>query len=241
MPAQFDRGKTERELRTCWTLVSIDGPIIREVILAEEPELLVGRGDRPGYVGGDAGFQAGLDLLAVVVAPIRHGIERAAQDFFGLQRHRTEPIPVTRVVGHIVGDNELVLTVHRRLHVGADLRAVSLPELHGTALRIRQGELRRAARFSLCLQIGIAKLAVLERLVSLITPGEMGVGIAYDLARVLLRKDAQHTGPGCATPWEIGRLQASGIAPKRDRVKGQGEGVGVWKQHRRHGADPARE
>jgi hypothetical protein len=55
-------------------------------VRAEEPELLVGRGDRPDYGGGDAGFQAGLDLLAVVVAHIRHGIERAVQDVFGLQQ-----------------------------------------------------------------------------------------------------------------------------------------------------------
>jgi hypothetical protein len=71
MPAEFDRGKTEGEPRACRTLRGIGGAIIGAVLLAEEPELLVGRGDRPGDVGGNACFQAGLDLLAVVVADIR--------------------------------------------------------------------------------------------------------------------------------------------------------------------------
>src|SRR5438132_10297145 len=85
------------------------------------------------------------------------------------------------------------------------------------------------------------KLDKLERLASLITPGEIRVGIAYDLARVLLREEAQHTGPGFATLGQVVLVQPGGIAPKRDRVKVQGEGVGLRKQHRRHGADPARE
>ena len=53
MPSRFDAGNTARELRPCWTLVGIGGPIIPGVILAEEPELLVGRGDRPELVWGD--------------------------------------------------------------------------------------------------------------------------------------------------------------------------------------------
>jgi len=185
-PAQFDCGKTERELRTCWTLGRIGGPIIREIILAEEPELLVGRGHQPGYVGRAAGFQAGLDLLAVVVAPIRHGSERATQDVFGLQRHRPEAGTVPRVVGHVVGDNARVLPIHRRLHVVANLGAVSLPALHGTALRLRQGERRRAARCSLCLPGGIAPLAVLERLQLRLDIGRDGTAGCPRLVLVVL-------------------------------------------------------
>src|SRR5215472_3118243 len=41
----------------------------------------------------------------------------------------------------------------------------------------------------------LPQLNKLERLASLITPGEIGVGRAYDLALVLLRDEAQHTGP----------------------------------------------
>src|SRR5262245_39649029 len=41
MPPQFDRRKAERELSACWTLVGISTSVIGEVILAEEPELLV--------------------------------------------------------------------------------------------------------------------------------------------------------------------------------------------------------
>src|SRR5262245_36412769 len=58
---------TLREPCACWALVGIGGPLIGEVILAQEPERLVGRGDRPGSVGGNASFPASLDLLAVVV------------------------------------------------------------------------------------------------------------------------------------------------------------------------------
>src|SRR4029453_17855644 len=114
VPPMLDGVKAERKLRACRTLVGIGGPIIDEIILAEEPELLVGRGDRTGDVGRDAGFQAGLHLLAMIVANIRHGIERTAEYCFDLQRHRAEPVTVARIVGHIVGDNELMFTVHPR-------------------------------------------------------------------------------------------------------------------------------
>jgi hypothetical protein len=65
----------------------------------------------------------------------------------------------------------------------------------------------------------LPKLAQLERLASLVTPGEIGVGIADNLALVLVREEAQHTSPSCATPGERGLVQSGGIAPKRDRVK----------------------
>ena len=110
----FDRGKAEREWLAGWTLLGIGRPIIGEIILTEEPELLVSRGDRTGDVGRDSCFQTGLDLLAVVVAHLRHSIEGTAEDDFGLQRHRPEPIPVARIVGHVVGDEELVLPGHGR-------------------------------------------------------------------------------------------------------------------------------
>src|SRR5512138_922635 len=142
----LDGVKAKREPRARRTLVGICGLVIPEIILAEEPELLVSRSDRTGDVGSDAGFQAGLDLLAVVVAHIRHGIERTAEDFFSLQRHRAEPGPVARIVGHVVGYNEFVLTVHCQLHVVADLGAASLAELHGPTFWIREGELSLAAR-----------------------------------------------------------------------------------------------
>src|ERR1044072_797981 len=110
----------------------------------------------------------------------------------------------------------------RQLRIGYDLGIKVQP------LGIDAGEL-------------LPKLDTLERLASLITPSEIRIGIANNLALVLLREEAQHAGPGFATPGEIVLLQSGGIAPKRDRVKVQGEGVGLRKQHRRHGADPARE
>ena len=85
------------------------------------------------------------------------------------------------------------------------------------------------------------KRDTLACLASLITPGEMRVGLADDLAIVLLCAEAQHPGPGLATRGERVLGQSGGIAPTRDRVQVQGEGVGVREQHRRHGADPARE
>ena len=81
----LDGVKATCEPLACRTLGGIGGPIIGEVILAEESKLLVGRGDRTGDVGGDACFETGLDFLAVVVANVRYGLERAAQDVFGLQ------------------------------------------------------------------------------------------------------------------------------------------------------------
>src|SRR5215510_15474601 len=71
----------------------------------------------------------------------------------------------------------------------------------------------------------LPKLDKLKCCASLVTPGEIRVGIADDLALVLVREEAQHTGPGFATPGEIVLVQPGGIAPKRDRVKVQGEGV----------------
>ena len=81
----LDGVKATCEPLACRALGGIGGPIIGEVILAEESKLLVGRGDRTGDVGGDACFETGLDFLAVVVANVRYGLERAAQDVFGLQ------------------------------------------------------------------------------------------------------------------------------------------------------------
>src|SRR6476619_7540327 len=62
----------------------------------------------------------------------------------------------------------------------------------------------------------LPKLDNLERLASLVTPDEMRVGIADDLAIVLLREEAQQTGPGFATPGQVVLVQPGGIAPKRD-------------------------
>src|SRR5215831_15898659 len=138
MPSQFDRGKTEGEPHACWALIGISGSIIGEVILAEKPELLVGRSDWPGDVRGNAGCQTGLHLFSVVVADVRHGIEATVKDFFSLQCHRAEPLPIAGIVRHVVGKNELVLTVNRHLRVVADLSAAALPELHRPTLWIRE-------------------------------------------------------------------------------------------------------
>src|SRR5215813_15297738 len=54
--------------------------------------------------------------------------------------------------------------VHCRLHVGADGNAAALPELHRSALRVCQGELRLATGLSLGLPLGREELALLERL-----------------------------------------------------------------------------
>src|SRR5713101_1975087 len=110
----------------------------------------------------------------------------------------------------------------RQLGIGHDLGINVQP------LGIDSGELR-------------PQLDTLERLASLVTPSEMRVGLAYDLALVLVRADAQHTGPGFATPGQGVLVTPGGIAPKRERVNVQGKGVGLRKQPRRHGADPARE
>jgi len=78
-----------------------------------------------------------------------------------------------------------------------------------------------------------------ERLARLVTSGEMRVGRADDLARVLVREEAPHPGPGFATPGPGGRVQPGGSAPQRARVQVQRAGVGVRKPPRRPGADPA--
>jgi len=137
----LDGVKAKREPLACRPLVGIGGPIIGDVILAEESKLLVGRGERTGSRGGEACFETGLDFLAGVGAHVRHGLARAAQDVLGLQRHRAQPGTVARIVGHVVGDHALGLTVNGHLHVGADLGATALPKLHGTAFCIREGEL----------------------------------------------------------------------------------------------------
>ena len=51
-PSQCDRGQTERAPLAYRTLREIGRPLLGEVIVAEEPELLVGRGERTGDVGG---------------------------------------------------------------------------------------------------------------------------------------------------------------------------------------------
>ena len=53
----------------------------------------------------------------MVVANIRYGIARTAENGLGLQRHRAAPVTVAWIMGHVVGDNAPVLTVYRHLHV----------------------------------------------------------------------------------------------------------------------------
>ena len=81
----------------------------------------------------------------------------------------------------------------------------------------------------------------LERRTRLGTPGERRLGLAEDPALVRVRADAHHPGPGVATPGPGVLVQPGGIAPTRARGQVQGAGGGVRTQHRRSGADPARE
>ena len=136
-PSQVDRGTATRAARACWTLGGIGRPIRGAVLRAAETEVLLGRGERPGHGGGNAGCQTGLHCLAVVVAHLRHSITATPEDCCGLQGHRAAPSAVSRIGGHVIGDDPLVLRINRRLHIGADLGAASFPELQRTALWIR--------------------------------------------------------------------------------------------------------
>jgi hypothetical protein len=163
VPPRRDGVTAQREPRARWTLGGIGGLGIPDSILAAAPQLCLRRGERTGHGGGDTGCETGLDCLAVVGAHRRHGLARAAPEVCGRPRPRAAPGPVARVVGDGVGDHARGRAVSRRLHVGADRRAVSLPALHGPPLRRRPGALRRAARCALGLPSGSAQRAVLER------------------------------------------------------------------------------
>ena len=159
----LDGVKAECEPLACRTLGGIGGRIIGEVILAEEAKLLVGRGERTGSIGVMPASRQVLTSSPMVVANVRHGLERAAQDVLGLQRHGAEPVPVARIVRHLVGDNKLVLPVNGHLHVVADLGATALPSVHRTAFWSREGRVGLAPLASHWgLQTGIEKLALLE-------------------------------------------------------------------------------
>ena len=94
---------------------------VTEVLFAEPPSDVDARGHRLGQRDRDARFLARQNLLAVEVAAIGDGIE-----VLHFQR-RLRPLghgrklrPVVTDVGHLMRDDQMMLRIHRDLHVVAD-------------------------------------------------------------------------------------------------------------------------
>src|SRR5262249_34746710 len=182
-----DGVKAKREPRAGRTLVGIRGLVIPEIIFAEAPQLLIGRGARARHIGRDARLKTRLHLMAMVITHVCHGVEAAIEHFFGLQCHRAEPVAVAWIVRHLAGDNQLVLRVNSRLHVIADFRATAFAAFHRTTLRVRQRELVLATGEELRLEALIEQLSLLEGLD--FCRKSFGLGAAY-CALIILRVTA---------------------------------------------------
>lgn len=75
----------------------------------------------------------------------------------------------------------------------------------------------------------------------LIGAGQIGIGIAYDPALLLLGEEAEDAGTGLATAGQVVILQGGGIASEWDGVEVQGEGPAFGEQARGQGRDPTGE
>jgi hypothetical protein len=160
----LDAVKAKREPRAGRTVVCICGLVIPEIILAAQPQLLIGRGDRARHIGREARLKPRRHLMAVVITHVRHDIKAAIDDLFGLQCHRPEPVAVAWIVRHLAGDDQLVLRVNSCLHVVADLRATAFAAFPRTTLRVRQRAVVWATGEELRLEPLIEPLSRLEGL-----------------------------------------------------------------------------
>jgi hypothetical protein len=74
-----------------------------------------------GNVTGDAGFSAVQDFRAVEVSAIGNGCEfLRPQNSFCLLGHVRQLRAIRAAVRHLMGDNQVMLGVHRDLHIVAN-------------------------------------------------------------------------------------------------------------------------
>lgn len=119
--ALFDRGEAPDQRLFGWATVGVGLGYIDKVPLAEQAFGLVVRGLRPGNVGGDAGLCARHDFLAAEVPPIGDDLQ-----VLGLHggacalRHHRQLAAITAFVGDLVVEDQVMLSIHRCLHVVAN-------------------------------------------------------------------------------------------------------------------------
>src|SRR4030066_1907009 len=154
----------EGELFSGRAAVAVVVGIVAEVFFAEEAQGGVGGGVGFGDVGGDARFEAGFDLLAVVIAHIGEHIEAVhAERLLGAQGHHAEQALFGDRVGQLVVDDELVLGIDGHLEVIADIGDPAAADGHAAALGIGEGDLGFAAFIHALLQAFVLLHALLEQ------------------------------------------------------------------------------
>ena len=95
---------------------------------------------------------AGLDLRSVVVAAVGHRLQGGlAHGLSCSLRHRAELRPVASDVGHLVGDDQVVLGVHCGLDVVADDASGLAVRGHRAGVGVSQRELAIGLRLQLLL------------------------------------------------------------------------------------------
>lgn len=139
-----------------------------------------------GDVGGDVFLKAGLHFLPIVVTLVGDHIHLVdPQGSLGPPRHAAQKAKVGDVGSHLVIDDQFVLAVDAELHVVADDRGFPTPDRHGTAIRVRQGDLRLPALLHLFLelsQLGLPPLHGLDLL-----PQLVGVRLVWQILFPFIR------------------------------------------------------
>ena len=112
-------------------------------VLFDEPALgPAARGQRLGKGDRDTGFIAGQDFLAFEVAAVGNDIQRVSfQSGLGPFGHGEELRAVGAHIGDFVGDDQMMLGVHRGLHVVAHHAAAPAACRHGAGVGIGERDL----------------------------------------------------------------------------------------------------
>jgi len=124
----LSRLKTEGHSFASRAPIAIVFPVIPEILLGKQSPLAIGGGIRFGDCGSNSLLQAGFDLGAVVVAFIGNHLKLIyLEDLFSPDCHPLQLVEVSNLVGYIVIDDQVILSVYADLDVISDLRTVVLP------------------------------------------------------------------------------------------------------------------
>lgn len=160
----FHPGKASYESATRRAPVGIGVGVVDEICLVES-SLCPGLG-RHGlrYIGRDAGFIAGQNVITIEITPVGNDLKlQCLEGRLGLLGHLDQLTPVRANVSDLVCDDQVVPGIHGRLHVVAD-KATTGTGSHGARIRVGPGYLS-ARRL---LQSGLHGLEVLHLLLQVL-------------------------------------------------------------------------
>src|ERR1043166_2547757 len=116
--------------------------VVDEVLPGEEAAFGPARRQGLGHDRRDARAFAGQDLVAVEVAAVGQGGDLlAARGLLSLKRHGRKLVAIVPLIGHLVGDDQMVLSVDGDLHIVADGGSAFAAGRHRSGVGIGQRDL----------------------------------------------------------------------------------------------------